>query len=125
MENQVFFEKFSVLDADVLIIKHLIIADLHFKLDRNLIDSVGRPAVNTFLAKLQAYKSTGDFEGGKRLFESYGVVGDTVSFSHINFQQQKYNSRSFTGVTSVLLAASRDVSLCSQIQLKRTEKSHW
>uniref|UniRef100_A0A1I7T9H0 Dipeptidyl peptidase 3 n=1 Tax=Caenorhabditis tropicalis TaxID=1561998 RepID=A0A1I7T9H0_9PELO len=52
-------------------------ADLHFKLDRNLIDSVGRPAVNAFLAKLQAYKSTGDFEGGKKLFESYGAVGET------------------------------------------------
>lgn len=51
--------------------------DLHFKLDRNLIDSVGRPAVTAFLAKLQAYKSTGDFEGGKKLFESYGVVGET------------------------------------------------
>ncbi|EFP03207.1 hypothetical protein CRE_28514 [Caenorhabditis remanei] len=51
--------------------------DLHFKLDRNLIDSVGRPAVNAFLAKLQAYKSTGDFEGGKKLFESYGAVGET------------------------------------------------
>ncbi|CAI2300569.1 unnamed protein product [Caenorhabditis sp. 36 PRJEB53466] len=49
--------------------------DLHFKLNRELIDSVGRPAVNAFLAKLQAYKSTGDFEGGKRLFESYGAVG--------------------------------------------------
>ncbi|CAP31663.2 Protein CBG12727 [Caenorhabditis briggsae] len=52
-------------------------ADLHFKLDRNLIDSVGRPAVVEFLRKLQAYKSTGDFEGGKKLFESYGAVGET------------------------------------------------
>ncbi|KHJ83110.1 hypothetical protein OESDEN_17193 [Oesophagostomum dentatum] len=50
--------------------------DLKFKLDKNKIDSVGRPAVNAFLAKLQAYKSTGDFEGGKKLFESYGHIGE-------------------------------------------------
>ncbi|CAB3410611.1 unnamed protein product [Caenorhabditis bovis] len=50
--------------------------DLHFKLDRTKIDSVGKPAVNAFLAKLQGYKSTGDFEGGRKLFESYGIVGE-------------------------------------------------
>ncbi|CAD6186255.1 unnamed protein product [Caenorhabditis auriculariae] len=49
--------------------------DLSFKLDRTKIDSVGKPAIEKFLAKLQAYKSTGDFEGGKAMFESYGVVG--------------------------------------------------
>ncbi|PIO57835.1 peptidase family M49, partial [Teladorsagia circumcincta] len=48
--------------------------DLKFKLDRTKIDSVGRPAVTAFLAKLQAYKSTGDVEGGTKLFESYGKV---------------------------------------------------
>ncbi|KAK6058892.1 peptidase family M49 [Cooperia oncophora] len=50
--------------------------DLKFKLDRTKIDSVGRPAVTAFLAKLQAYKSTGDLEGGRELFESYGKVTD-------------------------------------------------
>ncbi|WKX90543.1 hypothetical protein Q1695_009409 [Nippostrongylus brasiliensis] len=50
--------------------------DLKFKLDKDKIDSVGRPAVNAFLAKLQGFKSTGDVEGGKKLFESYGKVGE-------------------------------------------------
>ncbi|KAK6728133.1 hypothetical protein RB195_005654 [Necator americanus] len=50
--------------------------DLKFKLDRTKIDSVGRPAVNAFLARLQAYKSTGDFEGGRKMFESYGNVSE-------------------------------------------------
>lgn len=50
--------------------------DLFFKLDRAQIDSVGRPAINKFLAKLQAFKSHGDFVGGRDFFESYGKVGD-------------------------------------------------
>ncbi|VDM55137.1 unnamed protein product [Angiostrongylus costaricensis] len=50
--------------------------DLMFKLDRTKIDSVGRTAVNSFLAKLQAYKSTGDVEGGTKLFERYDRVTD-------------------------------------------------
>ncbi|KJH51171.1 hypothetical protein DICVIV_02631, partial [Dictyocaulus viviparus] len=48
--------------------------DLEFKLDRTKIDSVGRPAVNKFLAKLQAYKSTGNVEEGTKMFEHYGEV---------------------------------------------------
>ncbi|CAI4224265.1 unnamed protein product [Auanema sp. JU1783] len=48
--------------------------DLKFKLDKTKIDSVGKPAVSAFLAKLQAYKSSGDFENGSKMFESYGTV---------------------------------------------------
>ncbi|KAJ1351826.1 hypothetical protein KIN20_007977 [Parelaphostrongylus tenuis] len=50
--------------------------DLIFKLDRTKIDSVGRRAVNSFLAKLQAYKSTGDVKGGTDLFERYDRVAE-------------------------------------------------
>ncbi|CAI5439529.1 unnamed protein product [Caenorhabditis angaria] len=64
--------------------------DLHFKLDRTKIDSVGKPAVNAFLAKLQGYKSTGDFEGGKALFESYGKVGETeLRWRNVCIQRRK------------------------------------
>ncbi|CAJ0572893.1 unnamed protein product, partial [Mesorhabditis spiculigera] len=50
--------------------------DLKFKLDRTKIDSVGKPAVREFLKKLQHYKSTADFAGGKALFDHYGKIGD-------------------------------------------------
>ncbi|CAJ0572889.1 unnamed protein product, partial [Mesorhabditis spiculigera] len=48
--------------------------DLKFKLDRTKIDSVGKPAVREFLIKLQHYKSTADFTGGKELFDHYGKI---------------------------------------------------
>ncbi|CAB54212.3 Dipeptidyl peptidase 3 [Caenorhabditis elegans] len=104
--------------------------DLHFKLDRNLIDSVGRPAVNTFLAKLQAYKSTGDFEGGKRLFESYGVVGDTeLHWRDICIARRKPR-RLFVQPNTVekngeisLVTYSSDVSGVIQSFVERYEKS--
>uniref|UniRef100_A0A914Y951 dipeptidyl-peptidase III n=1 Tax=Panagrolaimus superbus TaxID=310955 RepID=A0A914Y951_9BILA len=50
-------------------------ADLKFNLDRNKIDSVGKPAVGDFLKQLQVYKSTGDFAGGSKLFNEWGAVG--------------------------------------------------
>ncbi|KAK4957504.1 hypothetical protein LTR10_005469 [Elasticomyces elasticus] len=52
------------------------LSDLTIHLDRNKIESHGRPAVNTFLQKLQIYKATADFEAGKKLYEDYTNVND-------------------------------------------------
>ncbi|MFH4978365.1 hypothetical protein AB6A40_005074 [Gnathostoma spinigerum] len=48
--------------------------DLLLTLDRTKIDSVGKPAVGAFLRKLQAYKSTADFDGGSVFFNYMGRV---------------------------------------------------
>ena len=41
--------------------------DLKITLDRSQIETTGREAMKKFLARLQLYKSTGDFEKGKVL----------------------------------------------------------
>ncbi|XP_068682622.1 dipeptidyl peptidase 3-like isoform X1 [Montipora foliosa] len=50
--------------------------DVLITLDRAKIESVGRPAIGNFLRKLQVYKSTADYTGGKALYDKYSVVDD-------------------------------------------------
>ena len=45
------------------------LSDLVIALDRNKIESHGRPAVNEFLQKLQVYKATADLKAGTQLYE--------------------------------------------------------
>ena len=54
--------------------------DLLFSMDRSKIESVGKPAMAAFLQKLQVYKSTGDFEAAKAMYEHYGNVTDTGKY---------------------------------------------
>uniref|UniRef100_A0A8C9B024 Dipeptidyl peptidase 3 n=1 Tax=Prolemur simus TaxID=1328070 RepID=A0A8C9B024_PROSS len=50
--------------------------DARVCLDRSKIRSVGRPALERFLRKLQVLKSTGDVAGGRALYEGYSAVTD-------------------------------------------------
>lgn len=51
--------------------------DMTVRLDRSKILSHGRPAVEKYLQELHVYKSTADFEAGKRLYEEKtSVVGE-------------------------------------------------
>ena len=50
--------------------------DLLLTLDRTKIESVGVPAMGKFLEKLQVYRSIGDYESGKKLFDSYSQFDD-------------------------------------------------
>lgn len=52
------------------------LSDLVIRLDRNKIESHGRPAVNKFLQKLQVFKATADFEAGKKLYDEYTNVNE-------------------------------------------------
>ena len=45
------------------------LSDLEIHLDRSKILSHGRPAVEAYLQKLHVYKSTADFEAGKKLYD--------------------------------------------------------
>ncbi|MBN3292462.1 DPP3 peptidase, partial [Polypterus senegalus] len=51
--------------------------DAIISLDRTKIRSVGKPAIERFLRKLQIHKSTADVEGGRALYEGYSSVTDS------------------------------------------------
>ncbi|XP_022332710.2 dipeptidyl peptidase 3-like [Crassostrea virginica] len=50
--------------------------DIQLKLDRSKIIDVGKPAIGNFLRKLQIYKSIGDVESGKKMYDFYSDVHD-------------------------------------------------
>ncbi|KAB0407490.1 hypothetical protein E2I00_007664 [Balaenoptera physalus] len=50
--------------------------DAQVHLDRNKIRTVGKPALERFLRRLQVLKSTGDVAGGRALYEGYAAVTD-------------------------------------------------
>ncbi|WPG99597.1 putative dipeptidyl peptidase 3 [Acrodontium crateriforme] len=52
------------------------LSDLVIALDRNKIQSHGRPAVNEFLQKLQIFKATADLKSGTALYEEYTNVDE-------------------------------------------------
>ncbi|XP_055956733.1 dipeptidyl peptidase 3 isoform X2 [Patella vulgata] len=52
--------------------------DLRITLDRTKIISVGKPAIGKFLRKLQVYKSTGDYEAGKEMYDFFSNVDNTT-----------------------------------------------
>jgi dipeptidyl-peptidase-3 len=52
------------------------LSDLTIFMDRNKIESHGRPAVNKFLQKLHVFKATADLKRGKELYESITNVDE-------------------------------------------------
>ncbi|KAJ9354220.1 hypothetical protein DTO027B9_4846 [Paecilomyces variotii] len=52
------------------------LSDLEIHLDRSKILTHGRPAVEKYLQKLHVYKSTADFEAGKKLYDEITHVDD-------------------------------------------------
>uniref|UniRef100_H3A2H9 Dipeptidyl peptidase 3 n=1 Tax=Latimeria chalumnae TaxID=7897 RepID=H3A2H9_LATCH len=48
--------------------------DAVISLDKSKILTVGQPAIEKFLRKLQVYKSMGDVEGGRAMYEHYSTV---------------------------------------------------
>ena len=64
--------------------------DLLMTLDRTKISSVGMPAMGKFLEKLQVYKSIGDYESGKKMFDSYSQFDETwIKWREIIIAKQK------------------------------------
>ncbi|KAM8969325.1 dipeptidyl peptidase 3 [Sarcophilus harrisii] len=52
--------------------------DARVRLDRHKIRSVGKPALERFLRRLQVLKSTGDVAAGRALYQGYSAVTDAA-----------------------------------------------
>lgn len=52
--------------------------DLHFKVDRSRLRVHGFKAISDFLHKLHVYKSMGDYDEGKKFFDHYSQVDETM-----------------------------------------------
>ncbi|CAB4063329.1 DPP3 [Lepeophtheirus salmonis] len=50
--------------------------DLLITMDKSKLESIGKTAIGDFLRKLQIYKSTGDAEAGRKMFDHYSSVSN-------------------------------------------------
>jgi len=76
--------------------------DLVISLDRSKIRSHGIPAVGDYLQKLHVYKSTADFEGGKKLYEDMTTVGEDMAKYREVVMRKKLPRKQFVQANTVL-----------------------
>ena len=87
-------------------------SDLEINLDRSKILSHGRPAVEDYLQKLHVYKSTADFEAGKKLYDDITSVDEWWAEKVRPVVLSKKTPRKvFVQANTVLDAKSGEVSL--------------
>lgn len=60
--------------------------DAQVSLDRSKIMSVGRPAIQHFLQRLQVYKSTADVDGAREMYDGYSKVTDEDPYKFLNLR---------------------------------------
>ena len=61
--------------------------DLLLTLDRDKIESVGKPAIGEFLQKLHIYKSLGDEENGRKLYNELSEVKETGPYPFAKWRE--------------------------------------
>ncbi|KAG8563631.1 hypothetical protein GDO81_016156 [Engystomops pustulosus] len=60
--------------------------DAQVSLDRTKIMSVGRPAIQQFLQRLQVYKSTADVDSGREMYDGYSKVTDEDPYKFLTLR---------------------------------------
>lgn len=61
--------------------------DLLLTMDRSKIQSIGMPAIERFLRKLQVYKATADVENANKMYEKYSFVSKDGPFPFLNYRE--------------------------------------
>lgn len=89
------------------------LSDLEIHLDRSKIPTVGRKAVESYLQKLHVYKSTADFENGKKMYDSITDVDSDYWGKKIRdvVLKKKTPRKVFVQANTVLDEATGDVKL--------------
>lgn len=107
----------TFLDAgdDFVVLKHSEddLSDLSIHLDRSKILTTGRKAVEKYLQKLHVYKSTADFENGKKMYENITAVDQEYWGKKIRdaVLKKKTPRKVFVQANTVLDEESGDVKL--------------
>ena len=95
--------------------------DLLLSLDRNKIESVGKPAIGQFLQKLQIYKTLGDDENGRKLFEELSKVKETGPHPFAKWRDIVLARKQ---PKSILVQANTVVGSDGKVALREYEASH-
>ncbi|KAM4721458.1 dipeptidyl peptidase 3 [Rhinophrynus dorsalis] len=78
--------------------------DVQVTLNRDKILSVGRPAIQLFLQKLQVFKSTADVDRARKMYDDYSAVSDTEPYHFLTVRDivimRKEERKSFVQINT-------------------------
>ncbi|KAM8940170.1 dipeptidyl peptidase 3 isoform 2-T2 [Pelodytes ibericus] len=87
--------------------------DVQVTLDRERILSIGRPAIQRFLQRLQVYKSTADVESAKKMYEEYSTVTGCDPYRFLTLRDivisRKEERKSFVQINTRITGDTVDV----------------
>ena len=95
--------------------------DLLLTLDRDKIESVGKPAIGAFLQKLHIYKSLGDEENGRKLYEELSEVKETGQYPFAKWRDIVLARKE---PKKILVQANTVVGSDGKVALREYEASH-
>ena len=92
-----------------------------FSNDLNLINSIGKKAISDFLLKLQVYKSLGDIESAKKMFDHYSLVSDNLEYPYLQFRQIAIDRKK---PRRLFVESSTKFDSNGQVELQSYESTH-